>query len=286
MSEATLEPITLNELPGLSPWPARLLGLEEFGQRRRTPEHVIREYDLDKYGPLLAAVEREPGLSPEDVKRRELGSGDGLVAVSIGEGLFRTSLREALKRQFDMQVEQIARVAGDAATIVDLGCGYGYLLSRLRPVLGDVELRGGEYAPSAVALAQRLHRDDARLTVESFDFLGSGPSPPLEATRAPALVITSFALHQLPSAAPAVELLHRYRSRIARVVTLEPEEGLFGDSLLGLLRLRYQRINDYSADLLRVLEARGDVEIETVLPNAIGVNALLPGTLSVWRFTE
>jgi hypothetical protein len=81
-------------------------------------------------------------------------------------------------------------------------------------------------------------------------------------------------------------VLHRYRERIAAVVTFEPEDELFGGSLLGLMRLRYQQLNDYSADVLRELRARDDVEVETVVPNLIGVNALLPGTLAVWRFTR
>ena len=205
--------------------------------------------------------------------------------MSIGDELFGTTPVEAIERSLALHIEHVARVAVHAATVVDLGCGYGYLLARLRSLLDDIELRGGEYAPTAVALAQRLYRSDDRLTVEGFDFLSSGPCPSLEAARPPAVVVTAFALHQLPSAAPAVALLHRYRDRIASVVTFEPEDELFGGSLLGLLRLRYQEVNDYSADLLRTLRARDDVEIETVVPNVIGANALLPATLAVWRFT-
>jgi SAM-dependent methyltransferase len=187
-----------------------------------------------------------------------------------------------------MQVERIAGVAeaADAATVVDLGCGYGYLLARLRAVLAGVELRGGEYASSGVELARRLHQADEQITVERFDFLSPDPCRPMERARAPVVVVTAFALHQLPSSAPAVEVLHRYRERIAAVVTFEPEDELFGGSLLGLMRLRYQQLNDYSADVLRELRARDDVEVETVVPNLIGVNALLPGTLAVWRFTR
>ncbi len=62
-----------------------------------------------------------------------------------------------------------------------------------------------------------------------------------------------------------------------------PAENL-GGSLLGM-PLLYQHVNDYSADLLRVLRARGDAEIETVVLDAIGANALLPGTLAIWRST-
>ena len=56
------------------------------------------------------------------------------------------------------------------------------------------------------------------------------------------------------------------------------------DGLLGLLRRRYMQLNHYSWDLIEVLERRGDVEVLELEPNAIGPNALLPGSIAVWRF--
>ncbi len=187
MAAAALTPVTVDALPDWSPWPAKLLGLSAARQQRRTTEHLRREFNLEKYGALLAAVEREPGLSLEQVRRLEIGDPEQRVAMSIGDELFGASLGVAIDRLVAMQLERITAVtkATGAATVVDLGCGYGYLLARLRSVLGTVELRGGEHAPNGVALAERLHHDDRSLTVDRFDFLSTEACRPLEAARPP-----------------------------------------------------------------------------------------------------
>ena len=46
----------IDDLPRLSPWPARLLGLEPWEQRHKTPEDITREYEHEKWGPLLTKV--------------------------------------------------------------------------------------------------------------------------------------------------------------------------------------------------------------------------------------
>ena len=42
--------VTLNDLPRFSPWPARLLGIDKWDQRQKTPEEVTREFEHDKWG--------------------------------------------------------------------------------------------------------------------------------------------------------------------------------------------------------------------------------------------
>jgi SAM-dependent methyltransferase len=247
----------------------------------RTSLEVEREY-TEKYAPLLRAHEENDRLTLERIRELEVGYGE--VQMSIGTKLCDTTRAEAMEISLQMHLDYIVISAfGTAASVVDLGCGYGYLLARLRPLLGrHVELRGGEISSSAVALAERLHRGDDLLSVGFFDFHNSRCGV-LDAAKAPCVVVTSYALHQLATAAPAIRMLSHYASKIAAVVSLEPEEDFFGGSPLGKARLRYQREHDYSADLLRCVKDWG-AEIETIVPNAVGANALLPGTLGVWRF--
>jgi hypothetical protein len=273
--------ITLDELPRHSPWPARLLGLEAAGREPRTAASVLREYDRDKYAPLLAAVEREPGMSVEDVKRLELGDPGTPVVMSEGDRLLLVPAAEAVRRSVDTVTALVAEQAAGAGAVVDLGCGYGYQLAQLAPVLPGVRLLGGEYAPSAVALAGRLHAGDG-IAVEEFDFLAGRPGPLARAENA--LVLLSYVLTTVPDVAAAVELLAAQRERIGRVVVFDADRSLFGDGLLGLLRRRYVEVNDYRCELLDVLRARTDVTIERVDADVIGPNALLPASVIVFRF--
>lgn len=276
--------IGLDELPAWSPWPARLLGLTDIRREQRTPEKVMREYDGDKYGPLLAAVERDPSLSLEDVKRLELGDPDARVTMSIGDRIYVAPIAEAFRRTTEVLVDRVAGAAAGAASIVDLGCGYGYQLAHVGAALPAAALHGGEYAPRAVALARRLHGAGGRIDVERFDLRGDACGP-LERAQEPSLVVLSYVVNQLPSAAVAVDLLARHRERIARVVCFDADGSVQAPgTLLGLLRRRYVEVNDYSWDLLEVLSRRTDVHVEVVEPNLVGPNALLPATLVVWRF--
>jgi SAM-dependent methyltransferase len=279
MSEAA--PITLNELPQWSPWPARILGLETAQREARTPESVLREYDRDKYAALLAAVDADPQLDVEQVKALELGDPVAPVAMSLGERLYVARMRDAFAHTTELLLERIDPHLAGAAALVDLGCGYGYHLTRLAAAYPDLALSGGEFAPTARRLAARLHT----IPVEATD-LRQGDVGPLARASTPAVVLLSMVLHQLPSAASAVEALACHRHAIARVIVFDAFAGAQPPGLLSLLRERYVELNHYSWDLLEVLDARSDIEIITLEPNLVGPNALLPGSLAVFRFHD
>lgn len=273
-----MKSIALDELPHYSPWPERLLrGVQTA---RRTPERVEAEYDQGLYAKLLETAERTDRPLIEDIRLIALGEPGREVAMSIGPALYALPLERAMARSEEVHLNQLGRHLQGIRTVVDLGCGYGHLLSRFRLMYPTcaADLRGGDISPTAVRLAQRFG-----IQADTFSFLDDVCAP-LDHAQPPVLVVTAYALHQLPSAAPAVRLLARYRDKIAAVVCLEPEADFFGDGLLGLLRHAYGRANDYSADLLRVLEARGDTRVLYYVQNAIGANALLPGTISAWKF--
>lgn len=265
--------ISLDDLPLYSP---RVAPLFEDDARRTAVDHqwVYQR----KYGQLLMAY--EDGMTVEDVRALELRAVDGGTVLSRGSHLYEASIKEAMEASVAHLMSYLRPEAMLTGGVVDLGCGYGYLLHRLRKAVPDgVRLMGGEFHGSAVELAGYLGLDVFR-----YDFFDSIRDALWKEVEAPMVVTTSYVLHQLPSAWHAVEQLSRYREKIALVVSLEPEEDHFGDGLLGLLRRRYGQLNGYSADLGRVLRQRDDVEIELEDPAAVGMNALLPATVTIWRF--
>lgn len=271
--------IGLDDLPTYSPWTARLLAGTQMETVDRSDDYVRREYS-QKYGRLRWA------RTMEEARKMDLGPDrKRLVAMSIGDDLVAAPLSRAMGMPVAQLAEEIRM--RNPRKVLDLGCGYGYLLWYLRRLLGpDAYLIGGDSSGAAMSAFERLLVDDQRTSFSEFSF--AGLRHPIFEVNDPAvgsaLVVTSFALHQLPSAAPVLDVLSYYRNQIETVVCFEPEEDEFGSGMLGQLRRLYGRTNGYSADLLRCLDKRDDVEIEKVYPNVIGANALLPATLSVWRF--
>lgn len=269
--------IPLDDLPFYSPWPRQML--QENGRTvgNRYWAAVVTEYS-QKYGKLLDAYEGSGSkMTYEQLRDVELGNHE--VAASLGNRLYATSLPWAMEKSLDCLMKYLRPEAMLVGSVVDLGCGYGYLLHRLRRAVNDsVELWGGELTKPGVELGNLLGA-----TIWRCDLLTDACAP-LEHVPGPSVVTTSYVFHQLESARPAIDLLAKYREKIEVVINLEPEEDHFGAGLLGLLRRRYGQINDYSADLNRVLAGRNDVKIEVVEPAVVGANALLPGTITVWRF--
>lgn len=272
-----MRPITLAELPTYSPWVASFLDGKNPGIVDRTPERVEREY-AEKYALLRWA------RTMEEARRIEIGpSRNDQVVASRYDSLFTTTRESALTRSVGVLVDEIKE--GYRSHVVDLGCGYGYLLWSLRKALGtnDVFLAGVDASSQAAAVGQKLVKGGST-EFSRFDFNDHRYKALERAYGLQTTVVTSYALHQLPSAAPVLHALSYYRDRINCVINFEPEEDYFGDGVLGRLRRTYGRVNGYSADLQRCLRQRDDVNILKSDPNAFGANALLPATLTVWKF--
>src|SRR5665213_3197148 len=104
-----------------SRWPRRLLGWESF-DLRRDRRHVAKEYDDDRYAPLLALTSHDI----EDYKRAEFDvlnmAQSAAEYFSLGEEIFQAPL--SLIR--DLWYAVIRDVVGKyrRGTICELGAGY------------------------------------------------------------------------------------------------------------------------------------------------------------------
>lgn len=275
--------IPLNELPSWSPWPARIVGLEHWSVPNRNLDKIKAEYNDDKYRMLLDWVEKQEGpVSFADAERALMQmlklSPDKQVCISRRQELFVTTVKEAFRNQFDALRSQLDLAINGCQSLVELGCGAGFNLWYLRQAFSHLEFSGGDFSLNAVAIARRLGQN-----VVQFNFCDAGTYSLIERSREPVAILTSHALEQLPSAAPFLENLTRYRQRIRTVINFEPVRELHAKNLLGLLRFRYTEINDYNRDLLSVLRSAA-VEIDRVDYDVIGVNPLNPTSAIQWHF--
>jgi hypothetical protein len=281
-----METIPLNDITRWSPWPARLLGLEAWEPPARTPAKVAREYDLDKYARCLEFYRGGTGRGPEEVKEFEFGgSGDDRVLVSLGESLGLLTRDEARRRHYDLLADTMAPAIGAAATVVELGCGYGYNLWMLRQRFKSPRYVGGEFSRNGVELADHLFAGRDDVAVRRFDFY-DGDYDWIAGLRAPIVVFTSHALEQLPEVGPVLRGMARsFRGHALTVFHFEPVRGLHGDSLLGLLRRRYADANDYNRDLWEALRTCPGVSVRRARADVFGINPLNPTSVIEWVAT-
>ena len=282
--DETLRLLDLDELPRWSPWPARLLGLEPFVRPTRDLGKIEEEYDRGKWRQSLVAY-RESGrtLDPMQLRVMLFGDDPGAPRAAVRHGaLCVASNEQLLSWHADALANAMAEAIGRSATVVELGCGFGALLWHFAKRYPGRRYLGGEYSQSAITLARDLYARTPEVAVEKLNFYDPDYAV-LEAAEAPVTVFTSQAIEQLPSAAHVLDVLAKYRDKIAAVFHLEPAYDLYGDTLLGLMRRRYIELNDYNRDLIGVLQGRADIRILRIEPEVIGWNPFNALALIHWE---
>jgi hypothetical protein len=276
--------IDLNDLPRWSLWPSRLFGLNQWKVPVRTVEKVDQEYDKDKYAKCLAYYINGGGkATPEEVKQFEFGS-KGTVCVSLGNSLMGMSLDEARARFYSLLVNTMRREIEQSASVVELGCGYGYNLWMLKQHFAGKEFRGGEYSSNAVNLASHFFARDSEIEISPFNFYEPSYEV-LDTIQQPVTVFTVHAVEQLPGTTPFFEALRQYRDKIKAIFHFEPLYEIHDDTLLGLMRKRYNQANDYNRDLLSQLKQRSKlIRLVRMQADVFGLNPLNPTSVIQWEF--
>lgn len=286
--QASLGPvIPLEDLPRWSLWPSRLLGLTPWETPERTLAKVAAEYDGEKYAACLRFLEESderPAI--ETLRGFDIGDPEQIICVSHHSRLWEMSQHDARERYARIVTQALQDVMNTAATVIELGCGYGYNMWRLRHDYPDHRFVGGEYSINAIELARRLFTDVTDVHVTNFNYYDAHYDVLAEASGdGPMIVFTSHSVEQLPSAAVVIDGLREYRSAIEAVFHFEPILGLAEDDLLGLLRRRYCVANDYNRDLLELLKRCADVEVVRTEHDVLGINPLNPTSVIAWRFS-
>jgi hypothetical protein len=276
---------SINDLPRYSPWPARLLGLEPWVQRQKTPAEITREYEHEKWGPLWARVRAANRPVTVD-KVDEWQEKDVPPSLCSIEGhLELMSAGDSRHHYMELVADALAPHA-PASALVELGAGYGRMLlglARERP-FNEMKVMAGEFTASGVHLLQRLaSAQGIEITAAGCDLasdcLIDFAIPP------DAIVFTSYAMHYVPKlSASFVKALSAFRPRV--VFHFEPcYEHCDSRALIGLMRRRYIELNDYNTNLVTLLhdqEKLGTIRILGEKMAVFGANPLLAASVIAW----
>lgn len=251
-------------------WTRRLLGVESF-QMIRNAEKVVQEYGKEKWGSLLQRKPQDMEQAKSFEFELTVGSNwrESKTVVSFGDDLFH--IDQVLFRE--MYFNTLRNKLGKYKSLAycELGCGYGYNLSLLPGVT-----YGGEFTEAGVTIGKNLGVD-----VCHFDFYKQESYKML---RPGSVVFTVQALEQIPDATSFLKGMRTHREKVEYVVHFEGSVLTERRNLLGLLRNRYQEINDYNRNLIELLRNADDIEILESELDMVGAPPLNSLHFVVWRF--
>ena len=146
--------ITLDSIASFSSWPARLLGLETFSIKYKSPSEVKREFGDEKWGALLEIFSGFPSFTLADVEAKEKNLKKIIPCFDNQLGFYLAETKESDVTVLKYMKETLSRYSAGASCLVELGAGYGAKIFNLSNTLslGGLDLIALEYTNSGCDL--------------------------------------------------------------------------------------------------------------------------------------
>jgi len=285
MSNSDLKTLSMNELATWSSWPARLLSIDSFKIRHKSPKSVIREFGDDKWGSLLSYFSDVSSFKLSDVQAMEQDLDELIPCFERDVGFYLAQVREAGAQQIDIYRNALTPHVAGASCLVELGAGYGSKLFELSDIapLNKLPLYAAEYTQSGCDLtkliAQRVNKQVhiGRCDFNTLDLFG------LEIPEN-AIIFTSYSVHYVPELREEfVNFILQFKPKA--IVHFEPcYEYYDNQTLHGLMCKRYMELNGYTKNIASNIEA-GCLKIGAKFRsdrNVFGSNPFLPLSIIQW----
>jgi hypothetical protein len=231
---------------------ARSVGRMALNGRRRTSALVDAEYNVTTWGRML---QERSWLQAGSLENFLVGKDERQLLAKVDGQIVQLSSRDYYRYRIGALSELIARHAGSAESLVEVGAGYGKNLFTLSGDQRWRQLRGLDISPNGIE-AGRLIADhfglSGRVSFGSIDLTDPDDSGFGELTGA--TIFTYFCLEQIPHKIEFV-IENILRARPARVINIEP-----GAEMLALTKPRdvasrvYIKSMDYQTRLFKLLD--------------------------------
>jgi hypothetical protein len=252
--------------------------------KQKSEREVLREFEDERWGKLL---EYARGLERPTLDQIQRMSSDPSVeaACYLGGAFYLATQQQMLDAQLSIYAEALEPHMPGATCLAELGAGFGsklFALSLREPFAG-IPLAAGEYTESGCELISLLAGElNKPISVGRCDFrtlTTSGLDIPEGA-----IIFTSYAALYVPEMSmDFVEFIARFKPKA--VIHFEPcYEHFEEQSLHGLMCRRYMELNDYTRNLVTVIEAarrKRDITLR-VRKNVLGSNPFLPFSVLEW----
>jgi hypothetical protein len=241
---------------------ARSLGRMVLKHRRRTSDVVDAEYNSGTWGRVL---EERSWLRTQSLGDFLVGRSETKLLAKVDGQIVGLPASDYYRYRIGALNELLARQAGAADSLLELGAGFGYNLFSLSLDPRWRKLRGLDISPNGIAAGRQIaghFQLSDRISFGRIDL--TEPDDPGFGDLAGATVFTYFCLEQIPHRIESV-IDHILRARPARVINIEP-----GVHMLRLTQPRdfasrvYIKSMDYQTllfKLLDMLETRGTIRV-------------------------
>jgi hypothetical protein len=281
--------VVLNDLPKYSPWPARLLGIEDWQIRIRNEQLIKNEYG-EKWETLYRRYADQKFDSLRNALEYLLMTHfQSHLLFHLKENLYYTENSVQLWDYFySILLKVLAPYLSENDTLVELGCGWGRNLFYAIDMKLCKNAIGGEYTAEGRKLGQLISRQfDLPVEIKPFDYYD--PSNDFMKQLWGNVVFSHNSIEQI-SILPEETIQSIIRNKPKVVIHFEPVyEYRNNDTVLHYLWKKFTEINDYNRNLLTVLkklEKKGKLKILLQDIHAFGLNAFNPGSFIVWEPTK
>lgn len=240
---------------------ARSLLRLAFKNVKRTGDVVDSEYNSGAWDRVL----NKRAWIGKPLEEFLAGQSDSPRLAKVNGQLVRIATKDYYKYRIRALSELMTRHAGDATSLVELGCGTGYNLFSLSLDPRWTRLRGFDIAPNGIEAGRQIaghYGLDGRVSFDRIDLTDA--NDPQFSQLAGATVFTHFCIEQIPYAVDAV-IENILRARPGRVVNIEPAIDMLNLSDPRDLASRlYLKSVDYQTRLfalLNELERKGRIRI-------------------------
>jgi hypothetical protein len=263
---------------------ARSLGRMLLKHRRRTSDVVDAEYNSGTWGRVLA---ERSWLRTQSLGDFLVGRSETKLLAKVDGQIVGLSASDYYRYRIGALNELIARHAGAADSLLELGAGFGYNLFSLGLDPRWRKLRGLDISPNGIEAGRQIAGHfglSDRISFGRVDL--TEPDDPGFGDLAGATVLTYFCLEQIPHRIESV-IDHILRARPARVINIEP-----GVHMLKLTQPRdfasriYIKSMDYQTrlfKLLDMLDGRGRIRILARERMGFAPTLHNDGQLCVWE---
>jgi hypothetical protein len=266
---------------------ARSLARMMLKRRHRTSDVVDSEYNSGTWSKILK--DRAWLLAPT-LEQFLVGDNADARLAKVDGRIVQLSYRDYYRYRIDALSELIARHAGAADSLLEIGTGFGYNLFALSLDPRWRRLRGLDISANGIEAGRQIashFRLSDRVTFGGIDL--TDPADPGFAELAGATVLTYFCLEQIPHLVEKV-IENILRAGPARVVNIEPSIHMLSITKPRDFASRvYIESMDYQTRLFKFLDELNDKgEIRVVARERMEFAPTLhnDGFLYVWEPTS